>query len=76
MSGELIKVRGGGILSTECDLHFITGGPECVVHHEEFALLCLQPAVLRNVLVCMNDTRADNWDIQQNRSHKNYFLHV
>lgn len=59
--------KAGVVLSTECDVHFITGGPPCVSHHGEFALLCLQPAVLRNVLVCMNDTRADNWDIQQNR---------
>jgi len=34
----------------------------CVTESQDFATLCLNPVVLKNVLVALNNVRGDNWN--------------
>ena len=46
---------------------YLLSGTTCVTNHADFPVLCLHPAVVRNVLVNLMNTRADNWDLESNR---------
>ena len=44
-----------------------SGSDNCITNNEDFATVCLHPAVLRNVLVCLNNVRGDDWNLAENR---------
>ena len=35
----------------------------CVTNNEDFVMVCLQPVVLRNVLVSNNNVKASRWEV-------------
>jgi hypothetical protein len=39
-----------------------TDGTNCVTNAEDFQTLCLNPVVLRNVLVGLSNVHGDHWD--------------
>ncbi|ELU01738.1 hypothetical protein CAPTEDRAFT_217537 [Capitella teleta] len=36
---------------------------QCITEHQDFAILLLNQAVLKNCLTCLNHVRMDNWEI-------------
>ena len=53
-------MTGSVYLFKECLFSFLlVSGNQCITRSAEFKLLCLNKAVLKNVLVCLNQTKGD-----------------
>ena len=41
----------------------VVDSTECITNNPDFKLLCLTPIVLRNVIITLNNVRADGWEV-------------
>ena len=46
---------------------------ECFIHNSEFADVCLNASVLKNVLICLNTIRMDNWPLNPPTNRQDNF---
>jgi len=58
------SIHGNRFLIANLLLGF-SGGVECITQHDDFRTLCLHETVLRNVLICLNYNRHDNWIVDK-----------